>query len=203
MVEDHRHDCGVIVEEFIQNHENLLKEKHFASLGGNKPTFVNHWTSQASRINDTKGYLFKRFASNTLKFNTILARYEHQFRNKLRKAWENNPSMKEKPEEYQKFFDKEYNSFYEELKADQPPQIDVQAQVYERFRDFEVQLESDKAKREKMDISGKMMKMIVGEKDGKDDKAFLETWKKPLKEKTSTIRKCKTDEGKFKILNER
>ena len=52
--------------------------------------------------------------------------------------------MKEKPEEYQKFFDSEYKNFYEELKADQPPQIDVQAQVYERFRDFEVQLESDK-----------------------------------------------------------
>jgi len=100
--------------------------------------------------------------------------------------------MKEKPDEYQKFFDNEYKNFYEELKADQPPQIVVQAQVYERFRDFEVQLESDKEKREKLEISDNTLKMILGDKDG--DKAFLETWKKAIKEKTSTLRKCKTDE---------
>ena len=48
--------------------------------------FSENWKNSMYRMGDTKSYLFKRYITNILKYNNILAEYETSFRAELRNA---------------------------------------------------------------------------------------------------------------------
>jgi hypothetical protein len=146
LVEDHKHDLGVVMEEFTKLHENLINQKQFNCLAMNKISFLENWNRAMSRMSETKSYIFKRYVTNVLKYKNILNRYEKEFRGNLKVAWEENREVLENPEEYRKFFDSEFEKFHCELKKDESYSIDVKADIARRFLETEKNLESNDQK---------------------------------------------------------
>lgn len=146
LVEDHKHDLGVVMEDYSKLHEGLINEKQFSCLSVNKVSFLQNWTRGTARMLDTKGYLFKRFITNILKYKNILGQYEKAFRANLREAWEENRAVIENPDEYRRFFDSEFEKFHNELKTESTNDIDVKGEISKRFIEYETNLESNDEK---------------------------------------------------------
>ena len=55
LVEDHKHDLGVVMEDYSKRHESLINEKQFHCLASNKVSFLENWKHGTQRMGDTKG----------------------------------------------------------------------------------------------------------------------------------------------------
>ena len=146
LVEDHKHDLGVVIEDYRQIHQSLIDEKQYHCLSSNTVSFVENWSRTTSRIGETKDYLFKRFITNIFKYKIILSRYEKEFRANLRSAWEKSRTIIENPDEYRKFFDVEFEKFHSELRKDSRDRIDLRKEIDKRFLEYESNLESNASK---------------------------------------------------------
>ena len=144
-----------------------------------------------SRISETKSYLFRRFVTNIFKYKSILAKYENDFRQKLRSEWANNPEIVNTPENYKKFFSDEFEKYHKSLKEETTCNINVEEEVEKRFFEFERHLESNLSKRKELQVDEDTFLMITGEKERTGQ--FGSIWLRPSKEKTTIVRKSKTD----------
>ena len=95
------------------------------------------------------------------------------------------------PENYKKFFTQEFEKFHKKLKEETCSNIDVEGEVEKRFFDFERHLESNVSKRSDLQVDEATFLMITGEKERAAQ--FGQIWLKPSKEKTTLVRKSKTD----------
>ena len=57
-----------------------------------------------------------------------------------------NQTLANDKDEYKKFFDEEFQKYYQRLSEEFPIDIDVRTEVNRRFKDFEVRLESNEEK---------------------------------------------------------